>query len=82
MKDFMEFLKGHLEGESRTINAHYGVKEGKYEQWVKEILSDLVLSEDKSNVIDKHFPKLSSEDRVKIMAFAEAINKLKKTSPI
>lgn len=61
-----------------TVPAHYGVTNEQYDKIMKEILCDMIKNNEKTATIDKFFPRLSAEDRVKVLAYSEALNKLKK----
>jgi hypothetical protein len=73
LKSLAEALKGGLGGRSDAVAAHYGVSDEKMSLWVRQMLSDFVLSELKSDVVDKWFPALGAEDKAKVFAFCRAL---------
>lgn len=61
-----------------SLASHYGVKDKEFHENTVDILCDLLKSKNFATVIDKHFPKLSGDDRVKVMSFAFAMQDLEK----
>jgi len=63
-----------------TIPAHYGVSEDAYDDTVRELVIEFINNDNYTNVIDKAFPGLSSDDRCKVFAFSRAFEAYQKVS--
>lgn len=61
-----------MENQSKTINAHYGIKDEQWNDWAYEMLRDIMKKDNVSEVLDKHFKNLTAEDRCKIQAYLQA----------
>jgi len=59
-----------------NIMAHYAVKDKDYEDWWESMFCDLFKKKNKSYVLDKWFPTLDNEGRVKVLAFARALEEI------
>jgi len=70
--------KPNMEDRDETIFGHYGVKRETFERGWRQILADMLTCDSRSEVLDKHFPTLDGEGRVKVLAFAKALSKLDK----
>ena len=62
---------------SNSIIAHYGVKDSDFEKWTKEITADMITNNNKNSVLDKWFPKLDNNERVKVLAYVRATEVMK-----
>ncbi|MDX1699767.1 MAG: hypothetical protein R3250_04065 [Melioribacteraceae bacterium] len=73
--EFEEFIEKKKDDIwNKTVQAHYGISRDENTKFEKEILCDLINFK-KTDVIDKHFPKLNAEDRAKVMTFAAALER-------
>lgn len=68
-------LSGLLGKKPTQIYEHWGIKKEEFEKWVDDILCSFIRTKNIATVLSKFFPKLSAEDRVKIMAFVTAHDK-------
>ena len=73
----MQLDKGKCECDrckGKTISSHYGVKDETFNKWVKEMICDMVMTNDKVKILDKWFVgKDELQDvRVKVLAYSAA----------
>ena len=61
-----------------NLHDHYGVNFKQGYTSFKDILIDLIKYGNMHDVLDKHFPKLSAEDRCKVHQYAIAFTALEK----
>jgi hypothetical protein len=59
-------------GEGTTVPAHYGVSESVYDATLRKLFFELLSNNDYTTVIDQAFPRLTSEERCAVFAFARA----------
>ena len=57
-----------------NVNEHYGVSNKTFTLWIKQIICDMVMTNDKTKILDKWFNKDDElqETRVKVLAFNAA----------
>ena len=55
-----------------TVADHYGVKLEEVTKLQKELLCSMIMSSTTSETLDKFFPKLTAEERVKVVVYARA----------
>lgn len=75
LKDLFERLLSAQETQEEnrsTIPGHYGFKSEEYDAMVMDILKDVYMLDKRTDVVDKHFPNLNNEDRMKVIAHATA----------
>jgi len=58
--------------DQNNIASHYGVKDEVFKKKIADMLADFFFFNDRSDVLDKHFPNLSAEDRLEVDAYASA----------
>ena len=58
--------------ERNNISSHYGVADKVFKRWVADMVADIFYHPTKNEVLDKYFPKLSAEDRLRVEAYAGA----------
>ena len=83
MVDIKDILGGIIEIETsnkgrKTVHEHYGVNDKQLEKIAKGMLIDFINLESKIEVLDKNFKTFSAEDRVKVLAFANALDLFEK----
>lgn len=57
------------------VSEHYGVSDETFQKMEKAIFAKLILSENHAEVLDTFFEKLTAEDRVKVFAYANAMQR-------
>lgn len=81
-EEFFENLKGQVSNRiDNSINAHYGVSQKQFDLWIKLIICDMVMSDNKSEVLDKWFinnAKIDNEVKAKVAAYLIASECFKK----
>lgn len=73
MLELMEKLKDRAS--ENTTFGHYGFKLEEFNKLIEDMLIAFIRAENNTDVADKFFPKLSGENRMKIFAFASAMDK-------
>lgn len=58
---------------SNSVTSHYGISHEQSLKLEADMIRDLIINKQKSDIIDKYFPALSAEDRGKVIIFAIAI---------
>ena len=85
-KDFIDMLEqmksDHEDGTcgcgKKHINEHYGIKREVAVQIAKDIMKDMIQMDKRTDVVAKHFPTLDSDGRMRVFAYAEASEKIKR----
>ena len=73
LKDLLEEMSEKMGG---TVPGYYGVSEQEFDNMMKQILCDQIMSNgSKTAVIDKHFKDCTPEIRAKIFAYHVAMVK-------
>lgn len=77
--DTKELLKELLgENQRSSLAEHYGLTEPEFSKITKQMICDFIQNDSKHKILDKHFPDLSAEDRVKVECYAKAQGKYEK----
>jgi len=61
-----------------SIVSHYGMKQEDYDEKVIEVMGDFMRTKLKCDILDKHFPTLDGEGRLKVLVFNQAMDNLRR----
>lgn len=67
-----------MEEHKSDLESHYGVKKGFTGEECKKMICDMIMNTNKTITIDKWFPELNGEGRLRVLAFHFALSKIEK----
>ncbi len=69
-------LFGEDPNRPNNIAHHYAMKEEDYDKLVRDFMIDMLKFNRKEELLDKHFPKFSGEQRLKVLAYHTAARRI------